>query len=173
MNCECYCDIDGDGSICSHCATKSFIKRRGTYHDALRYTLKSGDREMFIELLGKRCRNKKQLKRIMISIACHGTARHCLDVFEHDWRFLEYDDAVNWAAGMGNLPVLQVLLDKGVVLRDDKNYLYWPSINGHLSVVQYLVSKGVDPKNYPEALKGAAKHGHQNVVDYLTSLIVE
>jgi len=173
MNCECYCDIGGDGSICSRCTTKSFIKRQETYHDALIYTLESGDRDMFIELLGKRCRNKKQLKRIMISIARHGTARHCLDVFEHDWRFLEYDGAVNWAAGTGNLPVLQVLLDKGVVLHDDKNYLYWPSINGHLSVVQYLVSKGVDPKNYPEALKGAAERGHQNIVDYLTSIIVE
>jgi ankyrin repeat protein len=82
----------------------------------------------------------------------------------------EPETAADIAAYSGHLPVLQYLLDKGAVLKDDT--IFKATRGGHLKTVEFLIKKGFDV-NTPGANRGktllmeAAWWGHLPLVEFL------
>lgn len=86
-----------------------------------------------------------------------------------------WDSALQYASDMGNLPVVKLLLDRGVGIRRSAflhDALQKASSSGHIEVVQLLLNKGADV-NYSNGvwgtstLQAASRHGHQQVVELL------
>eukprot|EP01124_Arcella_intermedia_P013586 TRINITY_DN19_c0_g1_i1.p1 TRINITY_DN19_c0_g1~~TRINITY_DN19_c0_g1_i1.p1 ORF type:complete len:378 (-),score=111.14 TRINITY_DN19_c0_g1_i1:94-1227(-) len=84
--------------------------------------------------------------------------------------------ALHYAAGNGDLKILNMLLEKGAkLLQDDKDEspLHWACLNGHLDVVKILLKVGCDPNQRGTegntCLHYAVSNKHTEVITELLS----
>ncbi len=87
----------------------------------------------------------------------------------------DVDLALLWAAGRGQLDVVEYLFEQGANVHIYGAWaLQWAAEYGHLAVVRCLVEQGADIHDEENlAIQLAASQGHKDVVEYLNMVYTE
>ena len=157
---------------------KLALAAKNGYNHTLRYLLLQPHLNV-----NKLCSNRKTAIRLACEAGHFTTVNILLEAGAQDYQ-IEERYLIHIAAGIGNLDIIKLLLEKRPELLNQTDHfgqtaLLWAASRGHVDIVSYLIELSADlsfatkAPNHPNhgrtALDWAIAHRHQNVAAILTN----